>query len=212
MEDTCAFNVSPSYTNHYLTRSLCYPSTRKTDRVIGTEIFNQSSVAVIPKPRTPRTTRAAHSCCPNAWPCLGAFCAPRKEGGCPVTRMQALTTLCGDELRQTTHRQFKIKHKHPNMATQSVSPYATYGAGRAVGTHYAPTRIHWADYSLCHRRDGSAGTTIHYHLRIHRGRTQSLSVMTTGRRELLKHGHRRRIRRGRRTFPGTTGRTEQQAE
>jgi hypothetical protein len=33
--------------------------------------------------------------------------------------------------------------------------------------------------------------------------------MTTGRLGLLEHGHRRRIRRGRRTFSGTTGRTEQ---
>ena len=31
---------------------------------------------------------------------------------------------------------------------------------RAVGTHYGPTRIHQADYSPRHRRDGRAGTTI----------------------------------------------------
>ena len=36
--------------------------------------------------------------------------------------------------------------------------------------------------------------------------------MTAGRRELLEHGHRRCFRRGRRTFRGTTGRTEQRAE
>jgi hypothetical protein len=31
---------------------------------------------------------------------------------------------------------------------------------RAVGTHYWPTRIRQARFSLCHRRDGRAGTTI----------------------------------------------------
>ena len=74
-----------------------------------------------------------------------------------------------------------------------VSPYATYGARRAVGMHYGPTRIHWADYSLHHRRDGSAGTTILYHptilyhLRIYRG-AHSLSVLTTGRRSCWSMG------------------------
>ena len=51
-----------------------------------------------------------------------------------------------------------------------------------------------ADYSLRHRRDGNAGTTILYHLRMC-CRPHSSSVMTAGRRELLEHGHRRRIRR-----------------
>ncbi len=32
--------------------------------------------------------------------------------------------------------------------------------GRAGRTHYGPTRIQQAGFSLCHRRDGSAGTTI----------------------------------------------------
>ena len=82
---------------------------------------------------------------------------------------------------------------------RDVSSQATYGARRAVGTHHGPTRIHLADYSLCHRRDGNAVTTILYHLHICR-RPHSSSVMTAGRRELLEHGHRRRIRRGRRTF------------
>ena len=68
-----------------------------------------------------------------------------------------------------------------------------------------------ADCSLRHRRDGSAGTTILYHLRIYR-RPHSSLVMTAGRRDLLEHGRRRRIRRGRRTFRGTTDRTEQRAE
>jgi hypothetical protein len=31
---------------------------------------------------------------------------------------------------------------------------------RAVGTHYGSTRIRQAAFSLCHRRDGRAGTTI----------------------------------------------------
>ena len=89
-----------------------------------------------------------------------------------------------------------------------VSSQATYGARRAVGTHHWPTRIHLADYSLRHRRDGNADTTMLYpsHPRNYR-RHHSSSVMTAGRRELLEHGHRRSIRRGSRTFRGTTGRT-----
>ena len=42
----------------------------------------------------------------------------------------------------------------------TVSSQATDGARRAVGTHHGPTQIHLADYSLRHRRDGNAGTTI----------------------------------------------------
>ena len=68
-----------------------------------------------------------------------------------------------------------------------------------------------AEYSLRHRRDGNAGTTILFHLRIYR-RPHSSSVMIAGRRELLEDGHRRRFRRGRRTFRGTTGRTEQRVD
>ena len=68
-----------------------------------------------------------------------------------------------------------------------------------------------ADYSVRHRRDGNAGTTILYHPRNYR-RPHSSSVMTAGRRELLEDGHRRRFRRGRRTFRGTTGRTEQRVD
>ena len=71
----------------------------------------------------------------------------------------------------------------------TVSTQATDGASRAVGTHHGPTRIHMADYSLRHRRDGNAGTTILYHLRNCR-RPHSSSVLTAGRRELLEHGHR----------------------
>ena len=66
-------------------------------------------------------------------------------------------------------------------------------------------------HSLRHRRDGNAGTAILYHLRNCR-RPHSSSVMTAGRWELLEDGHSRRIRRGRRTFRGTTGRTEQRAD
>ena len=61
-----------------------------------------------------------------------------------------------------------------------------------------------ADYSLRHRRDGNAGTTILYHLRNYRS-LHSSSVITAVRRELLEDGHRRRIRRGRRTFHATFG-------
>ena len=85
----------------------------------------------------------------------------------------------------------------------TVSSQATDGAGRTVGTHRGPTRIHLADYSLRQRRDGNAGTTILYHLR---NRRRPPSGMTAGHRELLEDGHRRRFRRGRRTFRGTTGR------
>jgi hypothetical protein len=46
-----------------------------------------------------------------------------------------------------------------------------------------------------------------YHLRICR-RTKLLQVATTGRTGLLEHGHRRRIRRGRRTFQGLLAGTE----
>ena len=95
--------------------------------------------------------------------------------------------------------------------SETVSTQAPNGASRAVGTHHGPTRIHLADYSLRHRRDYNAGTTMLYHPRNYR-RQHSSSVMTAGCRELLEHGHRRRIRRSRRTFRGTTGRTEQRAD
>ena len=49
------------------------------------------------------------------------------------------------------------------------------------GRTHGPTRIHLADYSLRHRRDGNAGTTILYHFRICL-RPHSSSVMTAGRR------------------------------
>ena len=121
---------------------------------------------------------------------------------------------------------------------------------RAVGTHYGPTRIRQAAFSLCHRRDGRAGTTILQlvshpttgprHFRLTPGRTGCWSkgnaaasagaagpfYGTTGRRkqrvaaaelsvpqDLSKDhgptgssGRRRRLRRGRSTTQGTTGR------
>jgi hypothetical protein len=81
---------------------------------------------------------------------------------------------------------------------------------RAVGTHYWLTRIHPADYSPRYQRNGSlrAGIMILYHLRIYR-RTQLLQLATTGRKGLLEHGHRRRIRRGRRIFQGLPAGPEQ---
>ena len=44
------------------------------------------------------------------------------------------------------------------------------------------------DYRLRHQRDGKAGTTILYYLRIYRRRPHSSSGMTAGRRELLGMG------------------------
>ena len=104
---------------------------------------------------------------------------------------------------------FESSNKEDELVL-TVSSQETDRARLAVGNR-GPTRIHVADYSLRHRRDGNAGTTILYHLRINR-RPYSSSVMTAGRRELLEDGHRRRIRRGRRTFRRTKSRTEQRAE
>ena len=61
------------------------------------------------------------------------------------------------------------------------------GASRALGAHHGPTRIHFTDYSLRHRRDGNAGTTILYHLCISH-RHYSSSGMTAGRQKLLGMG------------------------
>ena len=69
----------------------------------------------------------------------------------------------------------------------------------------------WPTTAYAIRGTAKAGTTILYHFRNCR-RPHSSSVMTAGRRGLWEHGHRRRIRRGRRTFRGTTGRTEQRAD
>ena len=79
---------------------------------------------------------------------------------------------------------FESSNKEDELVL-TVSSQETDRARLAVGTHHGPTRIHLADYSLRHQRDGNAGTAILYHLRIYR-RAHSLSVMTTGRRELLE--------------------------
>jgi hypothetical protein len=71
--------------------------------------------------------------------------------------------------------------------------------------HYGPSRKHPAEQSLRHRRDSKAGTKTLHHLRIY-GRTKPLHLATTDRTGMLEHRHHRRIGRGRRTFPGTTGR------
>ncbi len=69
---------------------------------------------------------------------------------------------------------------------------------RAVGTHYGQTRIRQAGFSLCHRRDGRAGTTI----------LQLVSASDDGTKALIsdygpagqqEQGQRRRIRRSSRT-------------
>ena len=69
---------------------------------------------------------------------------------------------------------------------------------RAVGTHYGPTRIRLAAFSLCHRRDGRAGTTILQLVSASYNRTKALpsDYWPAG---LLKQGQRRRISQSRRT-------------
>ncbi len=86
-------------------------------------------------------------------------------------------------------------------ATGGVRVQTTYMTYMELDEHGRQTQIHLANYSLRHRRDGRAGTTILFHLRNYR-QTHSPSVMTTGRTELLEHGHHRRYCRGRRTFQG----------
>jgi hypothetical protein len=99
---------------------------------------------------------------------------------------------------------------------------------RAVGTHYGPTRIRQAGFSLCHRRDGRAGTTILQLVSASDDRTKAL-ISDYEPAGLPEQGQRRRIRREpqdrstglraggssewpppscryRRTFPRTTGR------
>jgi hypothetical protein len=69
---------------------------------------------------------------------------------------------------------------------------------RAVGTHYGQTRIRQAEFSLCHQRDGRAGTTILQLVFASGDRTNALpsDYWPAG---LLEQGQRRRIRRSRRT-------------
>ncbi len=69
---------------------------------------------------------------------------------------------------------------------------------RAVGTHYGPTRIRQAEFSLCHRRDGRAGTTIPQLVSASYNRTKALPS-DYGPAWLLEQGQRRRIRWSRRT-------------
>ena len=70
-------------------------------------------------------------------------------------------------------------------------------SGRTTG------RLEYTWPTTTHAIGGTAALALRYsyHLRIDCS-THSLSVMTTGRLELLEHGHRRRIRWGRRTFQG----------
>jgi hypothetical protein len=69
---------------------------------------------------------------------------------------------------------------------------------RAVGTHYGPTRTRQAGFSLCHRRDGRAGTTILQLVSASYDRTKAL-ISDYGPAGLLEQGQRHRIRRSRRT-------------
>ncbi len=62
---------------------------------------------------------------------------------------------------------------------------------RAVGTHYGPTRIHQAEFSLCHRRDGRAGTTILQIVSASYNRTKALQS-DYGPAGLLEQGQRPR--------------------
>ncbi len=79
---------------------------------------------------------------------------------------------------------------------------------RAVGTHYEPTRIQQARFSLCHRRGGRTGTTILQLVSASDDRIKAL-LSDYGQAGLLEHGQRRRIRRASGPFYGTTGRRKQ---
>ena len=69
---------------------------------------------------------------------------------------------------------------------------------RAVGTHYGPTRIRYVGFSLCHQRDGRAGTTILQPVSTPDDRTEAL-LSDYGPARLPEQGQRRRIRRSSRT-------------
>ena len=67
------------------------------------------------------------------------------------------------------------KYEHVRWTPCRFSPRATLAAPKGEwqyteetpsGTHHGPTLTHLADYSLHHWRDGNAGTTILYHLRV----------------------------------------------
>jgi hypothetical protein len=68
---------------------------------------------------------------------------------------------------------------------------------RAVGTHYGPTRIRQAGFSICHGRDGRAGTTILQLVSAPDDRIKTL-LSDYGPAGLPAQGKRRRIRRSRR--------------
>jgi hypothetical protein len=69
---------------------------------------------------------------------------------------------------------------------------------RAVGTHNGPTRILQAGFSLCHQRDGRAGTKILQLVSASDDRTKAL-ISDYGQTGLPEQGQRRRIRLSRRT-------------
>ena len=60
----------------------------------------------------------------------------------------------------------------------------------AVRTDYRPTRIHQACYRPRHRRDGAAGTAIPHNITPQLPLDHTNQRGTTGRMELLEHGHR----------------------
>ena len=104
------------------------------------------------------------------------------------------------DLELMSTRAFRPGHGQTPLIRADVAPISrsvstqapnASAANRAVGTHHrdGPTQIPVADYSLRHRRDGNAGTTILYHPRIYRrGRPHSSSVMTAGRRSCWRMG------------------------
>ncbi len=63
---------------------------------------------------------------------------------------------------------------------------------RAVGTHYGPTQIRQARFSLCHRRDGRAGTTIIQLVSTSDDSTKAL-LSDDGQAGLLEQGQRNSI-------------------
>ncbi len=86
--------------------------------------------------------------------------------------------------------------------------FAAYYA-RSIGTHYGPTRTRLAGFSLRHRRDGRAGTTILQLVSASDDQTKALpSDYGPAAGGLLEQGQRRRIRRSRRTVLRDYGQEE----
>ncbi len=79
--------------------------------------------------------------------------------------------------------------------------------GRAVGTRYGPTRIRQAGFSLCHRRNGRAGTTILQLVSEPDVRTKALPS-DYGPAGLPEQGQHRRIHRSRRIILRDYGQKE----